>query len=194
MTNIQTCQCPNPIMMCASDKCNHTPEEHRKGVCFVCHLPRTGPFISPDNRMDTTDEIGFIDQHPIIEMTETKNLLYIGLRNLTFAETAHVDFMASLIYDTKAKTIEMRGRMRFEDTGNKTIFSDKKAEPYSLEKYNEKKKQIQSFTELLIKNVELFKPMEDLFEMEFSIGEDTDSITQKMNDSNRFNIGVIPKT
>lgn len=193
MTNIQTCQCPNPIMMCASDKCNHTQEEHKKGVCFICHLPHAGPWISPANRMDN-EESSQMGHEPIIEMSETKNLLYMGLRNLTFADSSVVDFMASLIYDVKAKTIEMRGRMRFEDTGNKTVFSDKVAKPYSIETYNEKKKQIRSFTELLLNDVPLFKPLEDLFELEFSIGEDVDSITQKMNDSNRFNIGVIPKS
>ena len=192
MTKQQTCQCPNPLMMCASNKCNHTPEEHKNAICFNCKLPHPGPFISPDNKMDKeqSDQLG---SKPIIEMSETKNLLYMGLRNMTFTETSHVDFMASLIYDTKEKTIEMRGRMRYEETGRKTVFSDKKAEPYSLETYNEKKKLIRSFTELLINDIPLFKPMEDLFEIEFTIGEDTDSITQKMNDSNRFNIGIIPK-
>mgnify|MGYP001605599740 CR=1 FL=1 len=193
MTDTPTCKCPNPLMVCASSKCNHTPEEHKKGVCYLCGLPHSGPFISPDNRMDTKSEIDYTNQQPIIEMTETKNLLYMALRNLTFADSSHVDFMASLIYDTKTKTIEMRGRMRFEDTGKKTVFSDKKAEPYSLEKYNEKKKLIKSFTELLINDIPLFKPMENLFELEFTIGEEIDSITQKMNDSNRFNIGIIPK-
>ena len=192
MTNTPACQCSKPIMICASNKCNHTPEEHKKGICFVCHLPHTGPLISPDNKMnkEQSDQLG---SEPIIEMSETKNLLYMGLRNMTFAETSHVNFMASLIYNTKEKTIEMRGRMRYEETNRKTVFSDKKAEPYSLETYNKKKKLIKSFTELLINDIPLFKPLEKLFEMEFSIGEDTDSITQKMNDSNRFNIGVIPK-
>ncbi len=151
------------------------------------------PYISPNNRMDPTHQEGYKGQKPIIEMSETKNLLYMGLRNLSFGGSSYVDFMASIIYDVKAKTIEMRGRMRYEDTGRKTEFSDKKAEPYSLKAYNEKKKQIQSFTDLLINDIPAYQPMEDLFELEFSIGEDIDSITQKMNDSNRFNIGVIPK-
>lgn len=149
------------------------------------------PYISPQNRMPQEEKDNF-GSEPIIEMSDTKNLLYMALRNMTFGGTAHVDYMASLIYDTEKKTIQMRGRMRYEDTGRKTIFNTK-AEPYSLKTYNKKKALIKEFTELLLKDVPLFKPSEDLFELEFSIGEDTDSIIQKMNNSNRFNIGTIPK-
>lgn len=192
MTDTLSCQCPTPVMICASDKCNHTQEEHKKGICFNCHLPHTGPWISPGNQMPEED-IKNMGSEPIIEMSETKNLLYMGLRNLTFADSSAADFMASIIYNTEKKTIEMRGRMRFEDTGNKTGFQDKKPIPYSIDNYNKLKTRIQTFTRLLIKDIPLFQPTEDLFELEFSIGEDIDSITQKMNDSNRFNIGKIPK-
>ena len=156
------------------------------------------PYISPENRMNP-DDMDNVSEKPIIEMTEDKNLLYMALRNMAFGDSSisfavsPVDFMASIIYNAKEKTIEMRGRMRYESTGTKTVFSDKVAEPYTKTNYDKKKKMIQSFTENLTKDMPIFQPLEDLFELEFKIGEDIDSIVYKMNASNRFNIGTMPK-
>lgn len=152
------------------------------------------PWISPNNRMDAKELKDFEagKDHPIIEMSDKKNLLYMALQNLSFMDTEDFDFMASIIYDVDNKTIEMRGRLRFETSGNKQIFSDPKPIRYNARNYQRKKEQIKSFSTDIVDR-KIFKAKEPLFEMEFAIGEDINSLTNKMNLSNRFNIGSIPK-
>ena len=155
--------------------------------------------VSPENQMKPKDMANFTpptnnqNHKPIIELTKEKTVLYMGLQNLIFAETAYSDYMASIVYDIKEKTIEMRGRMRTNLTGNKTIFSDKEPIPYTKANYIKMKWRVQDIVKKLPIDVPLFRPVDDFFSLEFAIGEDIDSITQKMNDSNRFNIGILPK-
>jgi hypothetical protein len=158
--------------------------------------PYAEPYISPENRMDPEEQSQINHSEAIIEMSDDKKVLFMGLRNLSFSPlpniSSPIDFMASIIYDTKNKTIELRGRMRYEDTGRKTVMSDKKVVPYTKKNYEQKKKIIRQLTNELCKDAPVFTPLEDLFELEFKLDETIDSIIQKINNSNRFNIGRAP--
>ncbi|MFH0767809.1 MAG: hypothetical protein V1920_06920, partial [Bacillota bacterium] len=94
----------------------------------------------------------------------------------------------------KTKTIEMRGRMRFDDTGNKTIFGSKEEgiKPYSRANYQKMKWMIKDMPTMLVKET-AFSPLNDIYELEFAIDESENSIIKKLNNSNHFDIGVLPK-
>jgi hypothetical protein len=160
------------------------------------------PYISPGNRMDpnnpimkaTKKELKTEEFKPIIEMSDENQIIYMAVQNLVFMNTSHTNFMASIIHHKKAKTIEMRGRMRFEDTGRKTVFStkDEDIKPYTRANYQKMKWMIKDMPTMLVKETP-FKPVEPIYELEFAINEDIDSIIKKLNDSNQFDIGVLPK-
>jgi hypothetical protein len=151
------------------------------------------PWISANNKMSKEDQAKFKagGQTPIIPMSEKDNLLFIGMQYLSF-QTELLDFMAAINYNVDKRTIQMNGRLRFESSGNKTIVSNK-PKRYTTANYEKMKNEIRSFIPDVTKEVPMFKAKEPLFELEFAIGEDVNSIINKMNLSNRFNIGSFPK-
>lgn len=152
------------------------------------------PKISPENQIsqERIDELiqahkeNPDDSKAVIELSDTKEVLYIASQYMRFM-TESLDLMASIIYDKEAKTIEMRGRIRYETTGNKTIFSDKKPTAYTQKALSKMKAKINAFIENLPIVIE---PIGDRIELQFAIGSDIDTFIQKLNDSGRFNIGM----
>ena len=170
------------------------------------NLLKKHPKISPKNKMDPdqvkkfTKNLGKEKSKPVIEIIEDKIMpLYIFGSNLEFQYTEsknkqNIHFMGTILHQKKTNKLEIRSRLRLEDTG------DKKELPALLDKFtindlhkakNMLKKiykQVKTGTPF-IKIKELKKP----FELNFKVNETADNVIQKMNDSNQFNIGIIKK-
>ncbi len=162
---------------------------------------RKEPFISEDNRMDPKAMEGFLknkdknEGKPIIEMDEERVMplyMFIGTIGLktTFGE-ATMDLMCTVIHLKKTGELEIRGRMRYQDTGNKDVFTIPKT--FKLEDLEKAKKEIKNLYAGIFFKEPRFEEKEPPFELNFKVNEDIDGIIEKMNKSNKFNIGIAPK-
>ena len=149
--------------------------------------------ISPENEMskeDTEDMMKNLGK-PIIEMEEKKIMpLYMFIGTLEFMTQiggSIMNFMASVMHNKKEKCLEIRGRMRYEDTGRKTVFNF--PETFQINELPKAKEKIKDMYQTMLKQMPIIQK-EPIFELEFRINESSDSIIQKMNDSNKFNIGI----
>lgn len=144
--------------------------------------------ISPENLFIATGKEDL--SNPIIEMSDKKNLLYTTAQSFNLSNFDYPsDLMMSIIYDVEKKTIEMRGRIRYHKSGNKTVFSDKKQIKYSIKELKILKGKINEVYDMVGKNLRM-QPIDERTELVFDIGEKQESIIKKMNDSNRFNIAI----
>lgn len=141
--------------------------------------------ISPENLFVYEGDLNKAE--PVVEMGKDKNPLYIVARGYEF-HGHQINIMASVIYDAKTKMIDIRGRARYEASGNKTVMKDQKPMSYSPKNLEEKKKH----ADRVFKKMESlgFEPIDTKAELTFEIGEEFDSILKKMNDSGHFDIAV----
>lgn len=155
-------------------------------------------YIKPENKMPEEQMAScFSKQHtlagPVVEMHEGKMMpLYVFGGFLVIRSKlgdANLDIMISLIHHIKEDKIELRGRIRYEATGRKTVF--KHPEMFSLKDYEDAKQEVRNMYLKLIKETPI-KPLTTAWELEFPIGETTENIIQKMEQSNHFNIGIAP--
>lgn len=151
---------------------------------------RKTPYIKPENRLDMSD-IGK-DQRPIIELTDDTSLLYIYIVNLKVS-TINTDIMASIIHSKKDNTIEMRGRIRREDTGSKSVFPTAPKLDYSEEAMKTMKAGIAGIVRKVSEDLPFVQVLKTPFEISFAVDEDMDSIIKKLNASDQFNIGIADK-
>jgi hypothetical protein len=155
--------------------------------------------VNENNKMNPEDLKEFKENKdnmkPIIELDEKKIMpLYMFLGNMIFETPigdATIDFMASILHNKETQKLEIRGRLRFQDTGRKVIING----PTNLNpdnfNYEIAKKEIKRIYEKQLALIPL-KESEPPFELSFDLNESIDSIIEKMNNSNKFNIGTIP--
>lgn len=148
--------------------------------------------IYPWNRMPKI-ETKNLGGKPIIEMSDTSHLIFMVIEDATVMTDYPINFMASIIYNSKKKTIELRGRMRLDESGIKQPFSTKKPIKYTQQSFTKMKDQIKKLITSMQKSFPNYSSNGELLELEFAIDEDMDSIMNKINDSNRFNIGIASK-
>jgi hypothetical protein len=86
--------------------------------------------------------------------------------------------------------LEIRGRMRFETTGNKSEFAKPQRMPFNERNLELMKEEVRRVVEQMETDLP-FIPQKPHFELNFRPGESVESVIKKMNDSNEFNIGVI---
>lgn len=135
--------------------------------------------ISKQNKMSAKRIAEFSGSKPIVEINEVSRPLYILV-----AQNSRFNFIATVLHNSETDELEVRGRIRFEQMGNKVIIGNKEPQPYSYMQYETMKQDIGS----MIKNLDMLNPS-IVTELSFHKGEDTDSIIHKMHDSNLFDIG-----
>jgi hypothetical protein len=156
------------------------------------------PYIKPENRMDPKRVKEFakefakqipeeISGHAIISITETEQPIFMYISDMKIAE--HRDnFMASIIYNKKDKTIQIRGRIRHEND-NKSGF-ESKTMPATEKNIKEQIEKIKSTSATLLKIapelVEIFTENE----LTFPKNAKPKEILEIMEKSNLFNIGI----
>lgn len=156
--------------------------------------------ISPQNQMDPKKIEQFkkgMEQSmsesnkPVIEMEEGKTMpLFMLIGQNRMFETAVINIMASIIHHIKTDKLEIRGRIRFDATGNKTMFRINKE--FDLKELEDAKAEVRSFYKLAVEDLKL-EELEPVFELEFDVNESMDSIMKKINDSDKFSIGTVEK-
>lgn len=150
--------------------------------------------ISKENKMNKEDLKQFTGKNkPIIEMIPGKTMplyLFIADTECSWANNKIINIMITIIHHIKTDKLELRGRVRFEDTGNKIILGGKKQ--FEATNLIEAKAEIMKLYNDMVDQMNL-KELRRPFELEFMINESSESIIQKMNNSNMFNIGTIAK-
>lgn len=152
--------------------------------------------ISPENRMRPEDMEGINKDNvqPVMKMdpgNEMPVFMFIADVGMEFPPLglAKMNFMMCAQHMIKTNRIEVRGRMRFEDTGRKTHIEMKHDFKFSdLEKAKQEIRDMYAKMTTEMGLVEDHKP----WEMTFEVNEDMDSVMKKLNDSGHFNIGIIP--
>jgi len=146
-------------------------------------MKRFSPLMEKKQKTDKGDSM--------ISIQEGKySMLFIYGVPLQFQGTSNVHFMASIQHRIKENKIRLMGRMRFEDTQRKTTFRGKTLDctKENIEKLKEEIRKMATIMEIELP----YKAAKPHFELEFKVGESIESIMQKMNDSNEFNIGQVP--
>ena len=131
------------------------------------------------------------DSKAVISITETETPLFITGAPYDFAGNAF-HLMATIIHNNKTNTIEIRSRLRNETTGRKNENTNRGTQSYTPENLEIMKTEILSMYTDLVKDMPYLQLQKTPFQISFEIGEDVDSIIQKMNDSNEFDIGITP--
>jgi len=160
--------------------------------------------INPENRMSPemlkmfSRNISNVNDAPIIGMEEGVTMpLFMSITNMEFFNRK-MNLLVAITYVFKDQTMSYKGRLRFEDTGNKTIFQDKESStPYSESNLAAMKDKIRE----LVSGMEAepdnggcgFKIVDGPHELEFNVSDTMDDVLKKVNDSNLFNIGTIKK-
>ena len=155
--------------------------------------------ISEQNKMDPKkiEEMmkykGDPDCKPVIEMEEGRVMpVYMFMASLKFVTeigNSNLSFMASVVHNIKEKNLEIRGRMRYEDTGRKTVFAF--PNKYKTSELLETQREIKRMYNDILKDLP-FLEAKTYDEISFDLNETSESMIKKMNDSNLFNIGVAP--
>ena len=157
-------------------------------------------YIKPENRISAKDmqKAGFGDLKetgtPVVEMEEGRVMpVYIFGAPLVLKSSmgeGHLDLMLVLSHHIKEKKLELKGRMRYADTGRKTVFSI--PQMFDVKDYDDARQQARDMYLKLIKETPM-KPSETAWELEIPIGTNTEDTMQLMDESDHFNIGIAPK-
>lgn len=110
--------------------------------------------------------------------------------NLPGFGAAEMNLMFCVSHIKKTNRLEARGRMRYEDTGRKTSFGLK--QDFALSELEEAKTKVREMYKTMREEMHLFQSHEP-WELNFEVDESIDSVISKLNASNHFNIGVVPK-
>ena len=154
--------------------------------------------IKEENKMNSENLKEFKENKdnmkPIIELSEKVMPLYMFLGTMAF-ETPFgdtpIDFMATILHNKETQKLEIRGRIRFQDTGRKTSIKGPDNLTSDNLDFEIAKKSIKNLYEKQLELIPL-KEITPPFELSFDLNESMDSIIEKMNNSNKFNIGTIP--
>ena len=148
--------------------------------------------ISPQNKMSNKElkkfDLKKTKNNPIFSIEQgVKMPLFMYIANHRYKNTETMNFMAAIMYDCKNKTIQLKGRIRFNGSGRKTVFSDPNIKPFTAKNLEELKESCRK-----INKMPFTEQINQPKELEFAIDEPYENIIQKINDSDMFNIGVAP--
>lgn len=152
--------------------------------------------IKPENQFNTEEiakNLKEMDGPALVEMEEDRIMpLYIfgGELAAPILGNTVVNVMGVALHLKKENQIQVRGRLRFESTGRKTMFEMK--EKWPIEDIIHAQWKIKEFYETMIKKMFLTE-VKPSFEIHFKVGETMKETIRKMNDSNQFNLGTMPK-
>lgn len=151
--------------------------------------------IKPENTIKPEElaEFDVKENAPIVEIEEGRVMplyIFIGMVASPIMKNTIVNVMATALHFKKNDTITVRGRLRFESTGKKTVFEMK--EKWPLADIHQAKWKIKEFYESMVRKMFLTE-IEPSFEIDFKIGESMEEVIEKMNQSDKFNIGNIKK-
>lgn len=156
-------------------------------------------YVKPENRMSEVEmsAAGFGNSEntqPVIEMVEGKKIpVYIFGGPLVMRSPlgdAHMDIMITVMHHIKEKKLELRGRIRYKDTGRKTVFSFPKT--FDAKQYEDARQEARNMYLKLIKDSP-FKPLEVPWELEIPKNASVKEVIRLMDESNHFNIGIPEK-
>jgi len=156
-------------------------------------------FVSPQNKMNEKEAKKYVESYeneessPVFKLKEGIEMpLYIFGTNFSFMKTIETNLMIIIQHHIKENQIEIKGRIRYESTGNKTYFGREKKEKYTERNLELFKKEIKQMAEKIESDLP-FKQTRKPFEINFNVNEPIESIMKKLNDSNEFNIGTVDK-
>lgn len=148
--------------------------------------------VSPENQMDSERikkfEEDFVKNGTLTSEEEQSMPLYIGAITVELMGR-WVNIMCQVMHNPKEDTVFMQGRMRFEDTGNKKWFGTAR-KPYSEKEVDDIKKSIKERIEEFAMFGNIKVPYQDVT---LPKGVEGDELIKILNDSNMFDIGVVPK-
>lgn len=130
---------------------------------------------------------------PVVEMEESRVMpLFIFIGNLKAPKIGDtkMNYMCTASHLKKTDEIEIRGRMRYEATGRKTVFSFK--EKFRLNELNLAKEKIRKAYEAMRTGMWLIETT-PTYELNFEVNESLDSIIKKINNSDQFNVTQLDK-
>ena len=130
---------------------------------------------------------------PIVEMEENRIMpLYLFIGNLKAPKIGNskMNYMCTASHLKETSEIEVRGRMRYEATGRKTVFSMK--EKFKLRELDLVKEKIKKAYQAMRTGMWLVETT-PIFELNFEVNEHMDSIMKKINDSDQFNVTQLDK-
>jgi hypothetical protein len=149
--------------------------------------------ISPQNQMDPKRTKEFKKNlkenkiKPIIEIVEGKiQPLYMFIGIVKFLNTAIGNLLITISHNIKTNNLTIKGRMRYETTGRKTIFEIPKT--FKLQDLNIAKQEIKDFYTKMLKEIPETKELKPPEEIEFAPKEKFENIIEKINSSNLFDI------
>ncbi len=150
--------------------------------------------ISPENKMDP-EMLKEIDPESrgIIQIEEGRIApLYIFIANIRAPKMGNtkINYMMTASHLKKTNEIEIKGRLRYEATGRKTVFSLK--ENFKLNELDKAKGKIKEMYTVLRNKMWLIE-ISPAVEINFGANESIDSIIKKMDESGEFDIGITPK-
>ena len=157
------------------------------------------PFISEENKMDPRMISQFKNYKgnpkPVIEMIEKEIMplnIFIAkfISNLKKSKNIDLNLMLTILHLKKENKLEIRGRMRYEDTGRKTIFTLPKS--FKLEELDKAKAIVLEFYTGMIKELP-FIPVGEPYQINFEVNETINKVIKKLNNSNQFDFGTIDK-
>ena len=158
--------------------------------------------IKPENQMNPEMLKDFLSpkntlQKPVIEINpDTIMPLHLFIADFEFhttngttLTTETLNLLLTILHHKKTNTLEIRGRMRYEETQRKTIFSLKTI--YTLTELLKAKTDITAFYQTLQQDLP-FIPTHQPFTLDFEINEDMETTLEKINQSDYSNIGTAP--
>lgn len=144
--------------------------------------------ISPENKM-SEERVKKMEAQAHKDAEDDFNrMMFIGVGSSNLMGRA-INLMCQIVHNPKDNTIKMRGRIRYEETGNKSWF-ETKVKPHTQENYDELKKLIQEKVSGFLNFGDVFQPYQEI-ELPLSLSDE--EFLKKLNDSNMFDIGHIPK-
>ena len=157
------------------------------------------PFISEENKMDPEMTSKFKNYKgqpkPVIEMIEKEIMplhIFVGpfVSNLDESSDENLNLMLTILHIKKNDTLQIRGRMRYDSTGRKTIFTLPMV--YNLDQIEEAKEVILDFYQGIERELP-FTPTKEPDMIDFEVNQTAKSVIRKLNSSNLFDIGTIEK-
>jgi len=154
-------------------------------------------YIKPENRLSQESLAGFGNLEktkPVVEMIENEVYpRYIFGGHLVVKSQlgeSKADIMITVSHNIKKKNLEIRGRMRYAETGRKTVFAF--PDKFKETEYEDARQTAKNMYLKLMRE-SAFKPLEVPWELEIPANSSVEEIVKLMESSNHFNIGMIPQ-
>ena len=114
--------------------------------------------------------------------------LFIRSLNMTCMKQT-MNLMVAISHNKEKNQIEIRGRMRYENSDHKQTF-EKNPVAYTKENYKLAEEYIRDFMDTMIDKNMPFEMLTPPQEVKFETNDTMEQIMKKMNDCNMFNIGT----